>query len=108
MTRRSTKTLPDAYVNSVLEILHQDYAQAHAKAKVDVYRQNFASIRIRVIDPDFQGMDRVQRDNLLWKTIEKLPDEIQSQITMLVLLTPKETKTSFANMEFNDPSSLEV
>ena len=59
------------------------------------------AIRIRIIDPDFAGMDLV--DTLLWKYLDKLPDEAISEITLLLLFTPKETKKSFANMAFENP-----
>ena len=36
--------------------------------------------------------------------LEKLPEEVQSDISMVVLLTPAETKRSLANLEFEDPS----
>ena len=104
MARRSTDTLSDDYVKAVVDILKRDYAPLHKKSKVESYRQNFASIRICVIDPDFQGMNLSERDERVWKILERLPDEIQSQITMLVLLTPKETKTSLAYLEFSDPT----
>ena len=80
-----------------------EYAAAHRAARVDVQRQNSVSIRIRVVDPDFEGMDRVQRDDALWKLLEPLPEDVQSQITMLLLLTPKEAKTSWAYLEFENP-----
>jgi hypothetical protein len=32
-----------------------------------------------------------------------LPDEIQSDLSSLILLAPEETKKSFANLEFEDP-----
>ena len=39
----------------------------------------------------------------MWNYFDSLSDEIQSDISMLVLLTPSEVKKSFANMEFEDP-----
>ena len=79
------------------------YKSAHGLAKINVRRQNSVSIRIRIIDPDFKGLDRVDRDTEMWKLLERLPERVKSQITMLLLLTPKEAKTSFANMEFEHP-----
>ena len=102
MSRRSRAASPDADVQSLLNVLDA-YKKAHPNADVEVQRQNSVSLRIRIIDPDFKGMDRVDRDNALWKILEQAPEEVQSQITFLLLLTPEETKTSFANMEFENP-----
>ncbi len=66
-------------------------------------RQNNVSVRIRIIDPDFQGKDRVDRDTYAWQFLDDLPDETKADITMLLLLTPKEAKTSLANAEFEEP-----
>jgi stress-induced morphogen len=93
---------PDQGVQQVLDVL-REYESAHAGAQIEVYRQNPVSIRIRIVDPDFRGMDRVDRDSLLWKTLEKLPHEVQSDLTLLLLLTPDEKAMSFADFEFDHP-----
>lgn len=87
----------------VIRELLEGYKALHRSAEVECYRQNSASLRIRIIDPDFQGSDRMSRDDSLWKRLGRLPDEVQSQITMLLLLTPDEAETSFANMDFDNP-----
>lgn len=92
----------DKVATKVEEVL-SEYTNAHSKAKLDVQRQNSVSIRIRIIDPDFSDMNRVERDDLIWEYLKKLPEEVQSEITMVLLLTPKETRNSFANMDFEDP-----
>ncbi len=79
------------------------YEAAHGNAKIDVYRQNPVSVRIRVIDPSLKGLDRPERHNKVWPYLEKLPEDVQSDISMLVLLTPDEVENSFANLEFDDP-----
>ena len=33
----------------------------------------------------------------------RLPDEVQSDLSTVILLTPEETGMSFANFEFEDP-----
>jgi hypothetical protein len=102
MAHRLASKRPDADVQAVLEVLGE-YAASHPGSEVHSYRQNSASIRIRVIDPGFEGMDLATRDDLLWETLGRLPEGIQSQFTVLLLLTPEETKTSFANMDFEHP-----
>jgi stress-induced morphogen len=103
MAGKRKKKSGDDDVRRIVELLARDYQPSHPSAKIDVYRQNSVSIRIRIIDPDFHGKNRVERDRPISKLLEQLPESIESQITFLLLLTPKETKTSFANFEFEDP-----
>jgi hypothetical protein len=82
----------------------QFYEQDHPAAAVELYRQNSISVRIRIIDPSFEGMEKSDRHSRMWKYLEKLPEGLQSDISMVVLLTPKEAPRSLANLEFEDPS----
>jgi hypothetical protein len=82
-----------------------DYERQHPHAQIDLYRQNSISIRIRVIDPWFAGLRKSDCHALVWKHLEKLPDDIQGDISMVVLLTPDEVKGSIANLEFEQPSA---
>jgi stress-induced morphogen len=66
------------------------YQEDHPAARIDLYRQNPASVRIRIIDPDFAGMSRVDRHARVWKYLDQLPEEDEGDIRMLVLLTPDE------------------
>jgi hypothetical protein len=82
----------------------QDYDEQHPDARIELYRQNSISVRIRVIDPAFVRMEKSDRHEKVWGHLEKLPEEVQSDISMVVLLTPEEAKMSLANLEFDDPS----
>jgi stress-induced morphogen len=77
-------------------------------AVVDAYRHNSASIRVRVIDPRFEGKSIEERDDMVDTLLRQMPEETQADIIMLVTLAPTETKTSFqkslANQVFEDPS----
>lgn len=99
-TDRSEKL--DTEVQQVLDVL-AEYRRTHLNAQIDACRRNPVSIRIRIIDPDFRGMSWVDREPEVWKLLEKLPEDVFANITMLLLLTPEETKNSFANMEFENP-----
>jgi hypothetical protein len=103
MSRVNSTKLVDEDVQAVLDVL-QAYKADHPKAKIEAYRRNNVSIRIRIVDPSFARMDLVERDNQVWQYIERLSEDVQSQITMLVLVTPAETKTSLANLEYEHPS----
>ncbi|MBY0526714.1 MAG: hypothetical protein K2R98_25200 [Gemmataceae bacterium] len=92
----------DSEIEQIRDLL-TEYQRDHGKAKIDVERQNNVSIRIRIIDPDFKGTDRVDRDTAVWKILDRLPEAVISNITMLLLLTPQERGKSLANLEFEDP-----
>lgn len=95
--------LHDEDVKKVLAGLER-YKKDHPRATIDAYRQNPASIRIRIIDPDFERMNPIERDDLVWRYLDRLPDRLVSQVTMLVLITDKEAEDSWANWEFEDPT----
>lgn len=95
--RRSARRIPE--ITAAL----RPYLDQHPNAVEESYPQNSASIRVRVIDPDFQGIDRFDRHDLIWPYLETLPEHIMMQITVLLLLTPEETATSFANTDFENP-----
>lgn len=105
MARSNRKKKADPAVQAVLDVL-EEYKKNHSRAEIQVYRYSSVSIRIRIIDPDFQGIAWVDRDTEVWKYLDQLPDEVVTEITLLILLTPKEAKTSFANMEFENPVPL--
>jgi hypothetical protein len=86
----------------VLDVLGE-YEAHHPHARVKAYRQNAASVRVRILDPEFQDLDRLARENAVWKILERLPESTQTQITVLLLLTPREAEFSFANFEFDNP-----
>ncbi len=79
------------------------YQNDHPDAEISLYRQNPASVRVRIIDPRFVDMGRADRTDSVWKYFEGLSDEVQSDISMLVLLTSREMSRSMANLEFEDP-----
>jgi stress-induced morphogen len=97
----------DSDVKTIGDAL-SEHKKAHPGAEIDIRRQNSVSIRIRITDPDFKGFDLVERDNQLWKILEKLPEEVLSQISLLLLFTPEERKKSLANFEFERPVSLRL
>jgi stress-induced morphogen len=92
----------DEVIDSIISTL-RTYETDHPRAKIDIYRQNSVSVRIRIIDEEFAGLDKAERSKLVWRYLENLPDEAQSDISTVLLLTPDETKKSFANFEFEDP-----
>lgn len=79
--------------------------------RADAYRYNPASIRVRVIDPSFEGMSREAKDSAVEPYLAKLPPETQRDIVTLFAFAPSElerTPTTFReytlNTEFDDLS----
>ena len=93
----------DKIVKQVLEAL-RPYEEQHPSAQIEAYRQNSVSIRVRIIDDDFSGISRTDRHEHIWTFLEKLPEEVLSEMSLLVLLTPAEAKNSFASYEFDHPT----
>jgi stress-induced morphogen len=76
--------------------------------KTDAYRYNSASIRVRVVDPQFEGKSNQQRDAMVEPLLKQLPEGTQADIMNLITLYPDETTKSLkafvANSEFEEPS----
>lgn len=92
----------DTVIDKIVEVLRK-YETDRPRASIDLYRQNPVSVRLRIVDPDFAGQGKPQRSQAAWRYLAELPDDVQSDISTVLLLTPDETTMSFANFEFNDP-----
>ncbi len=93
----------DSYVRHLREELTKAYGAKHPRAQIDVKRSNSACVRVRVIDPRFARKDQTDRGKAVWEAIHTLPEEWWDQINLLILLTPKEAKTSLVNrFEFEE------
>jgi hypothetical protein len=93
---------PDATLRQIVNVLGE-YEKNHPKAEIEAYRQNSVSVRIRILNPEFAGKSRAQREEEIWSILNKLPEETLAEISLLLLLTPSEAKNSFASIEFDDP-----
>jgi len=102
MTINVTRGESDNALDALKSALQQ-YQRKNPSAQIDMYRQNSASIRIRVVDESFAELPRSARHRLIWEHLRKIPEDVRGEVSMLVLLTPKEQPSSFANMEFDDP-----
>lgn len=76
----------------------------------EAYRFNSGSIRVRVIDERFRGLEIDERDGLVSAILDQLPEPLQRQIILVLTLTPEESghgtfdRHSFLNIEFENPS----
>lgn len=92
----------DGVIDAIRDAL-AGYEKDHPQARIDLYRQNSVSVRVRIIDPEFQGRSRSERSIDVWRYFGGLVDDVQSDISTVLLLTPDETKLSFANLEYEQP-----
>ena len=82
--------------------------------EADAYRYNNASIRVRVIDPRFEGLADEARYGMVEPILETLPEATQADILQLLVFAPSELTESkvsavalrkrFLNAEFEEPS----
>ena len=86
----------------VEEVLRQRFKQ------VDAYRYNSASIRVRIVDDQFKGLSREERDDIVEPILSTLERDILSDIMNVVFTYSGEEKESFRaqihNLEFEHPS----
>jgi len=93
---------PDRILKQIVEALKQ-YQAAHPQAEIEAYRHSSVSVRIRIINPEFKDQSRAERDEELWQIFDQLPEEVASEITVVILLTPEEKEKSIANFDFEHP-----
>ena len=76
--------------------------------RADAYRQNSASIRVRVIDSRFEGMSPERREDQVMEVLDELPERTRADILMLLILAPSELETwsplALSNQEFEAPA----
>lgn len=88
-------------IASVLEL----YEKENPEARISLYRFSPLSARIRIIDPGFARKTRGERNDYVWDYLDALPEDIHSEIGLVVLITPEEVGKSGSNLEFEDPVS---
>ncbi|HVS35868.1 MAG TPA: hypothetical protein VMS17_09820 [Gemmataceae bacterium] len=96
-----TKRL-DPVLKQIVQVMRA-YEEPHPQAQIEVYRHNSVSVRIRVINREFKGLSRAQREEDLWAVLSRLPEDAAAEVSLLLLLTPEEAKKSFASFEFDNP-----
>ena len=84
------------------EILRRNFPET------DAYRYNSASIRVRIVDPRFEGMSDEERDEMVEPFLQQLDETTQADIMNLITIAPSEiegfSRKSLVNQEFEDPS----
>ena len=107
----TTATMPAWEARRTAETRMVENSLAPHFERVDSYRYNSASIRLRVIDSRFEGMSREHRDGMVEPYLDQLPPETQRDIVTLFTFapseltrTPKTFREHMLNSEFDDPS----
>ena len=101
-----TRGAHDEMVNTLSAAL-ADYEVAHPGAKATLYRQSPGSIRIRIVDKGFANRSTGSRHDAVMRFLRgrlaEMADDLLQEVSVLLLLAPGETKSSFLNSEFEDP-----
>jgi len=94
----------DADTKTIKQALGEVFSEA---ADIKAYRPGNYShvIRVRIVDAFFEGVAEDERLERVEKVIAELPEDVQADITMVLLLTPEEQAESVANAEFEHPSA---
>ncbi len=85
----------------------EERLRAAGFTQVDAYRFNSASIRIRIIDPRFEGKPGSERQDMVFPVIDRLPKRIREDILLLLTMAPSElggpNRHFLVNREFEHP-----
>jgi hypothetical protein len=94
----------DPAVRALRERL-QEYQATYPDAEIELYRSNPACIRVRVVDRRFGRMGIMDRHDHLWEFLSAgLPDDVMSQISVLLGVTPAQAKWDNYRLDFDDPA----
>lgn len=100
---RITRGSRDKSTSKIKAVL-DEYDRDHPGAASELYRQNSASIRIRIIDDRFARQSKAARHDGVFNYLsDRLDEDTLQEISVLLLLSPKEEKSSFMNTEFEHP-----
>lgn len=94
----------DPFSEQILRTLRAKYLPQHPRAEFAVFRYDPASVHIRVLDPDFAGVDIPEREDMVWQVLDTLPDPVVQDISILLLLPPDERDSYQLSRDFDKPS----
>jgi len=93
----------DDTVKKICEALDA-YEGQYPGAEAKLYRQNAASIRLRIVDRRFEGMGKSRRHDQVWRFLcDRVGEDVMGDVSLLLLLPPAELGTSLMNLEFEQP-----
>jgi len=99
-----TRGLPDDVVMRVKAVL-DEYESRYPGATAELYRQNPASIRIKIVDDRFAGRPKGQRHDEVWDFLAaRLNEDDMQDISVLLPLATSDLRSSLMNLEFEHPT----
>lgn len=102
---QKTAKIQDKATRQIYSLVKKRFPDVPEALDKVVYRYNPASIRLRIIDPAFEGKSYGEREAFVEGLLEQLPPNVRRDITLLLLLTPKEAQNpDLMNLEFDDPT----
>jgi len=103
---KAAKKGQDESTQQVYDALKASFPLIPSEPQQVVYRYNPVSIRVRVIDDSFEGQSVSTRLSRVRRSIRSLPQMIQDDITMTLVLTSEEAEdpTALLSFEFDDPT----
>jgi len=109
MSKNARKATDEA--TKRVQVLAECWLKGHGfeRAKVEVYRRMPGrSIRVRVVDRQFSGKLLIDRDRMTQGFLGDVPEEIDQEITLVLLLGPDELKKDLMNAEFDNPTPVRL
>lgn len=91
---------PDETVTAIAAAL-EEFEDQYPGTECALYRYNPGAVRVRVVSPIFEGVSKRERQNIVMKTLRKLPGDTRYDISIMLCLAPGET--SMMDVEFEEP-----
>jgi hypothetical protein len=102
--KRSARKIQDAATKRILSALRGAFPEIPEVPNEVAYRLNTAGIRLRIISARFTEKSLAEREEMVLSELDQLPDEITDDITMILMLSPREAKRpDTMSREFDDP-----
>ena len=87
-----------------IQLVLDEYEASHPGAIATLYEQTPGAVRVRIVDERFANMSKSSRHEEVFKFLaERLDDDTIEEISILLLLSSPELRSSFLNQEFEDP-----
>lgn len=104
-TKARNKKIQDETTAQIFAALKTAFPDLPDDPNQVVYRYNPVSVRVRVISPRFTGKSMAEREEMVNEALDSVPGEITEDITLQLMLTPREAKRPDGMFrEFDDPT----
>jgi len=97
----NSKKPPDEPLEEILHVL-APYGASHGQASLEAHREDAFSVFVRIIDPDFKGMEDFDRLEVIRTYLKPLSLIAWNHLGTVLLLTPAEARKSLENQDFEN------